>query len=293
MSLFSWIKLHFLRLFQDGFIFKPIHNYVIKMKSPSYHELYNTDEKYITTADNVNIQIWHHKPREKNLPTFVCFHGNTGNWIDVGEPKPDEDYDRHYRLELLQSISEQKAGLIAVSMRGYGNSQRTKPSEKGFEKDLDAVIKYIKEQDIPKDELIILGESLGAAMAYRLAAKLTQEEHNPPAMLVVIASFSNMTKRVMQDHPDLDEKAVEKALKHKFDNLANTALLSNETHLMLFHGKNDAATFNYHSHLLEEEAQKCELNVVYEEMDCAHLDWSEYNITHKAIEHWQKMHASS
>lgn len=118
------------------------------------------EEIKIKTQDNVEIMLWQKIPQEYKK-IIVYFHGNAGN---VG--------DRSYRLE---SFAEKGYGVVAVSYRGYYGSQGS-PSEVGFINDAKAVIDYLASKKIPKQNLILFGESIGSGVVAQIGANFSTEK---------------------------------------------------------------------------------------------------------------------
>lgn len=81
-----------------------------------------------------------------------------------------------FRLPNLQLLhAELEVNLIAVSYRGYGDSEGH-PSEHGLQLDAEAVLQHaLKHPRINKDKLFLFGRSLGGAVALHLAAKASDD----------------------------------------------------------------------------------------------------------------------
>ena len=118
------------------------------------------EEIKIKTQDNVEIMLWQKIPQEYKK-IIVYFHGNAGN---VG--------DRSYRLE---SFAEKGYGVVALSYRGYYGSQGS-PSEAGFINDAKAVMEYLASKKIPKQNLILFGESIGSGVVAQIGANFSTEK---------------------------------------------------------------------------------------------------------------------
>jgi fermentation-respiration switch protein FrsA (DUF1100 family) len=132
-----------------------------------------------TTSDGVRIHGWF-VPRPGALHTFLIFHGNAGNIS--------------HRLEWIQMLHELGAHVMIIEYRGYGRSEG-KPFEEGLY--LDALAAYgwwTKERAADGSKLILVGESLGCAVAIDLAARV------PVDGIVLQSSFTtawDMAKALM------------------------------------------------------------------------------------------------
>ena len=114
------------------------------------------DETHITTSDNIEIHGWF-IPREQARYTSLFLHGNAGNIS--------------HRLDKIALLLKAHVNIFIIDYRGYGRS-KGKPSEKGMYIDTEAAYDYlVKERKIAPADIILYGESLGAAAAVDLAAK--------------------------------------------------------------------------------------------------------------------------
>jgi fermentation-respiration switch protein FrsA (DUF1100 family) len=99
-------------------------------------------------------------------------HGNAGNVS--------------HRLDTLQFFRSLGLGTLIFDYRGYGRSDGS-PSEKGTYRDAEAAWRHLVEQrQIPPERIVILGRSLGGAVAARLAAD------QRPGALVVESAFTSV-----------------------------------------------------------------------------------------------------
>jgi len=112
----------------------------------------------IQTADGETLQAWW-VPAEGARGTVLFFHGNAGNIS--------------HRLDYLLMFNRLRYSTLIVDYRGYGRSTGT-PSEEGTYRDAEAAWDYLRHARLaqPRD-VVIAGESLGAAVATRLAAELS------------------------------------------------------------------------------------------------------------------------
>ena len=126
----------------------------------------------IRTADGETLQAWW-VPAEGARGTVLFFHGNAGNIS--------------HRLDYLLMFNRLRYSTLIVDYRGYGGSTGT-PSEEGTYRDAEAAWDYLRHARLaqPRD-VVIAGESLGAAVATWLAAKVG------PRAVVVLSTFTSAT----------------------------------------------------------------------------------------------------
>ena len=98
---------------------------------------------------------------------------------------------------MAATFAEYGWSTLLVDYRGYGGNPGL-PSEAGLERDARAALRYVLSRpDVDPARIVYFGESLGAAVAIRLAAD------HPPAALVLRSPFSSMTAIGMRHYPFL------------------------------------------------------------------------------------------
>lgn len=110
-----------------------------------------------------------------------------GAWWVEGEPAvlvlPGNAGNRSYRIPLANELAERGLGVLLVDYRGYGGNPGT-PSEPGLLHDAVAARRFLSERGV--DEVVYLGESLGAGPAAALARR------SPPRGLVLRSPFTSL-----------------------------------------------------------------------------------------------------
>lgn len=100
-------------------------------------------------------------PLSGAAPSFVLlyFHGNAGN---VG-----------HRLSLAQAfVAHLRCAVMMVDYRGFGLSDNAEPCQQGLELDAQACFDCLwQDHRVPRDRIVVMGTSLGGAVAIHLAAQ--------------------------------------------------------------------------------------------------------------------------
>ncbi|MGA1869973.1 MAG: alpha/beta hydrolase [bacterium] len=113
-------------------------------------------------------------------------HGNAGNIS--------------YLIDTVQQYARVGLSAFIFDYRGYGQSEG-KPSEKGTYRDAEAAWHYLVEtKQIASSDIIIIGRSLGGAIAAWLATKHT------PMAVILEASFTTLPDIGSQLYPYLPVK---------------------------------------------------------------------------------------
>ena len=136
------------------------------------------------TEDELDLEAWFVPARGVATDrTIVVFNGNAGN--------------RRDRATVAALFAELGYATLLVDYRGYGGNPGL-PSERGLEKDARAARRYLATRgDIDMSRLVYFGESLGAAVALRLAVD------EPPAALILRSPFSSLQSMGARHYPFL------------------------------------------------------------------------------------------
>lgn len=137
------------------------------------------EELQLVAEDGVRLHGWF-IPFPGASRTILILHGNGGNIAD--------------RLPWMERLHALGAHLLIFDYRGYGRSAG-KPFEAGVYRDAQAAYDWWAAREQGKDaSLVLLGESLGGAVAVHLAAKVS------PDGLVLQSTFTSawdMAKTMM------------------------------------------------------------------------------------------------
>jgi fermentation-respiration switch protein FrsA (DUF1100 family) len=132
---------------------------------------------HFENADGVRLHAWLLEPKKVSKPwVFVLFHGNA------------ENLTSHYAG--LSWTVEMGARLFVFDYQGYGQSTG-EPSPKGTVQDGIAALLWVH-QNFPQLNLIVVGQSLGGAIAVRSLQELDHHRNFPtPSALILEGSFSS------------------------------------------------------------------------------------------------------
>lgn len=154
------------------------------------------EDVFITTRDGQNIHGWFLPAKEANstTSTLLWFHGNAGN---IGYRLP-------FAHHLLHNMN---TNVLMLDYRGYGNSEGY-PTEGKLTIDGQDTLNYLKTRaDVNNDRIFLFGQSLGGAVAIRLAYLNTQGL----AGMILENTFSSIDDmvlvildRIVQGHLSVD-----------------------------------------------------------------------------------------
>ena len=114
-------------------------------------------ECFFTSSDGLQLHGWY-VPADRAAPVIMWFHGNGGNIS--------------HRLDYMARLHQIGLGVWIFDYRGYGLSQG-RPSESGVYQDALAAYQHLcGSLAIPPERVVLLGRSLGGAVAADLATKV-------------------------------------------------------------------------------------------------------------------------
>lgn len=191
MLLAVGIALGVLVLFEDRLIFFPTRYPIGRWNAAAIDSSgrFDIEDCWMTTEDGIRLHAWWCKNQiaagDTTKPTprqvLLWFHGNAGNLSD--------------RAEIMFALASIPVDVVIPDYRGYGRSEGN-PSEAGLERDAIAVWHFVTgERGIPGRSVVILGESLGGAVAIDLATRVD------PGGLIVQSSFTSVPDLAARYYP--------------------------------------------------------------------------------------------
>jgi fermentation-respiration switch protein FrsA (DUF1100 family) len=169
-------------------------------------------EVALLTEDGLELMAWHRPPPE-GAPVILYCHGNGGH---VG-----------YRAERLLRFAQAGYGVLMLEYRGYGGNPGA-PSEKGLYADGAAALAFLGREGIPPERVVLYGESLGSAVAVRLARQCR------PAALILECPFTSLVDIGRLRYPYVPVRLL---LRDRFDLIA--AIGGVEAPVLVLHGERD------------------------------------------------------
>jgi len=163
-------------IFEDRLVFQPTVDRTSKHipQSESPHDKFINHDDYKLHG----ILIEHERP----LAYGVYFHGNGGNIS-------------HRRSLLANYSSELQISILGISYSGYGKSGGI-PGEQTFYRDSELALAYLLEHfSVKPDQVMAFGESMGGAVAMRLAAR-----HGLP-LLALDSTFTSLPDVGQANYP--------------------------------------------------------------------------------------------
>ncbi len=186
-------------------------------------------EETIRTSDGLILTAWY-APAKEGQRTIVYIHGNAGT---LG--------DRHGRV---LPYLERGFGLLLVGYRGYGGNPG-EPTEDGLYEDGRAHLNWLALQGVKNDDVVLYGESLGAAIATQMAIE------RKVGALVLEAPFASIPLSARDRFPLF---AFDILIKDKFANIDKIDRIN--TPLFIIHGARDRVTPQRFGRMLFDRARE-------------------------------------
>ena len=154
---------------------------------------------HIPTDDGVSLVAWYVPPAHPNGFTVLLLHGNAGNIAN-----------RTGRLRAMRQIGW---GVLLLEYRGYGGNGGS-PSEDGLTRDARAGLAELQRRGVAADRVLLWGESLGTALAIRLATE------NPVAAVLLDSPYTSIVDAAQRQYPYVPVRPL---LRDRFDSMSRVA----------------------------------------------------------------------
>lgn len=146
------------------------------------------------SSDGLDLKAYY-RPPSSGGPVLIYLHGNAGSITS--------------RAGRFAAMTQGKMGLLAVEYRGYADNPGS-PSEAGLVLDAAAGLRFVRDQGIGPEQIILYGESLGTNVALRTALDY------PVAGLVLDAPYTSIADVASSRYPYMP---VHLLLKNQFNTL--------------------------------------------------------------------------
>lgn len=171
------------------------------------------EEVWFTASDGSRLHAWWKEVVPSGLTILVC-HGNGGNVTD--------------RREMFEQLDDFEVNVLVFDYRGYGKSEGT-PSEEAVYRDAEAAWEFVaKVKGVHPTRIVLLGQSLGAAIALELASTKIV------AAVILEAPFASIRAMASKVSPLIP---LGWAMKARFDSLEKVRKL--KVPLLIVHGDRD------------------------------------------------------
>lgn len=218
------------------------------LSAPQQLGLGNAKKITIQTVDNIKIIAWY-VPPQVGKPMLLYFQGNSGTL--------------NKRVSKFKDFASRGLGILAISYRGYGDSEGS-PTEEGIYNDARAAVNYLKEQGFRNDNIILYGESLGTGVAVQMAVE------QDFGAIILEAPYDSVQARASEIYPYFP---INLLLKDRFLSIEKIGKIN--TPLLVFHSKNDNVMPIHHGENLFAVAGEPKKMIVFENYGHSKFDTKE------------------
>tara|TARA_X000000368_G_scaffold408471_1_gene389144 strand:- start:193 stop:1008 length:816 start_codon:yes stop_codon:yes gene_type:complete len=154
----------------------------------------NIEKIKIITEDDIELLAWYHKKDIKKYKTILYLHGNAGSLEN--------------RIHKINHFDDININFLLLAWRGF-NGNAGKPTEQGLYQDARSAVKWLINQGVTEENIIIYGESLGTGVATEIA------QNQNFAGIVLESPFTSMIAAGKSKYPIFPIKLL---LKDKYEN---------------------------------------------------------------------------
>jgi fermentation-respiration switch protein FrsA (DUF1100 family) len=170
----------------------------------------------IQTGDGLTLRSWWAPPTRADGRVIVYLHGNAGH--------------RGGRADRIGDYLAAGYGVLLVGYRGYGGNPG-QPTEAGLYEDARANLAFLARESVRPQQIVLLGESLGTAVAIQMATEV------PILALVLEAPLASILHSARARYPLF---AFDFLVRDKFNSLKKIGRV--KVPLLLIHGEQDRTT---------------------------------------------------
>lgn len=173
------------------------------------------EDAHFSTEDGVKLHGWYVPHKNPRAVILYC-HGNAGNLT--------------HRASMLEMLHDDVgASVLILDYRGYGRSEGS-PNEKGVLADARAARAWLADREgIAEHEVVLMGRSLGGAVAVDLAAK------DGAKGLILESTFTSIPDMATHIYPWLPIRAL---IRNRLDSLSK--IVEYDGPLLQSHGDADS-----------------------------------------------------
>ena len=188
------------------------------------------EDIHFRSMDNTLLHGWF-CPTPHSSKAVLLFHGNTGNISDC--------------LESLKMFADMDYSSFVFDYRGYGHSEG-QPNEQGTYHDAEAAWDWLlREKHYAPNDVVIIGRSLGAAIASHLACR------HQAAAVVLESTFTSLPDIAAETH-----RLVPARLMTRFNYNTLARMAGIHSPILIVHGREDQVIGFHHGERLYASANE-------------------------------------
>ncbi len=173
----------------------------------------NIEKVKITTEDDIELLAWYHNKNIKKYKTILYLHGNAGSLEN--------------RIHKINHFNDMNINFLLLAWRGF-NGNSGNPTEQGLYLDAKSAVKWLINQGINEENVIIYGESLGTGVATEIA------QYKNFAGVILESPFTSMVDAGKSKYPIFPIRLL---LKDKYE--SDKKIKNIKSPILIMHGEVD------------------------------------------------------
>ena len=171
------------------------------------------DKIKIKNDDNIELLAWYHEKDIEKYKTILFLHGNAGSLEN--------------RIHKINHFNDMDVNFLIISWRGFSGN-KGKPTEQGLYKDARSAVKWLINEGIIEENIIIYGESLGTGVATEIA------QNKNFAGVILESPFTSMVAAAKSKYPIFP---INLLLKDKYE--SDKKINNIKSPILIMHGEVD------------------------------------------------------
>ena len=167
----------------------------------------------IPTQDNIKLLAWYHKKDIKKYKTILYLHGNAGSLEN--------------RIHKINHFNDMDINFLLLAWRGFSGNEG-KPTEQGLYIDARSAVRWLINEGVKEENIIIYGESLGTGVAAEIA------QNKKFAGVILESPFTSMIAAAKSKYPIFPIKLL---LKDKYE--SDKKIKNIKSPILIMHGEID------------------------------------------------------
>ena len=203
-----FLALIFIYFYQRNLLYHPSEN-----NYQNSEIKFNYDEIFIKVNNEIKLKSWLIKKDFKKFKTLILFHGNAG--------------DLSNRVYKINELNKLDLNILLISWRGFSGNKGS-PTENNLYTDAEAAIKWLNEEGVNNNQIILYGESLGSGVAVEVG------KENNFNSIILESPFTSIENSAKIYYPYLPVRLL---LKDRYDSINKIKMIN--TPILIMHGKKD------------------------------------------------------
>ncbi len=174
---------------------------------------FNYEEVFIEVDSEIKLRSWLIKKDFEKFKTLLIFHGNAG--------------DLSNRIYKLNELNKLNLNILLISWRGFSGNKGF-PTEINLYEDAKSAVKWLNDNKVKNNQIVLYGESLGTGVAVEMAKNTNFNS------IILESPFTSIENSAKIYYPYLPVRLL---LKDRYDNISKIKMIN--APVLIMHGEKD------------------------------------------------------